>query len=400
MGSWVAPILAFAGLLLVGWLTLRLMTGNLPVPPAGPPPSGEPGGEPGGGPGARTPAPSNVVVVDPRANVPGSIVYVKGGNVWIQSDTTVRQLTRSGRATNPSWSPDGRTVLYVETTEEQGVFPALGNPRRYALDVPTLMRIAADGSGAPEPIVDGRVAIGTYTWAAWIRQPVGAPDGTIAVVSDAPNPTQSNVVVQLVDADTGTLTRPDIPEESPFGHQDPAWRADGGELLFVRNSQERGNPRGAPEIWRWSPATGRSQALTGPGYLAPAFSRDGRWIAATRTTNQGTDVVVLDAVSGSEVFRVTDDGRSFSPVWSPAGDAIAFLHQRGGIIDLRLARLDGSGPTWRVREAINLTEASALEATSRPGWFISPGQLPIPATPPPSSGSGDRSPAGPSSSPP
>ncbi len=371
VGSWGAPVLAALGLLVVGWLTLRFVTAGLAVAPSAP----EPGGSRAPGAGVRTPAPSNVVVVDPRADVPGAMVYVKSGNVWIQSGTTVRQLTRSGRAMTPSWSPDGRSVLYVETTEEEGVFPALGNPRRYALEVPTLMRVAADGNGEPEPIADGRVTIGEYRWAAWIRQPVQSRDGTIAVVSDAPNPAQSNVVVQLLDPGSAELRRPDIPENPPLGHQDPAWRPDGGELLFVRNAQDADTARGAPEIWRWDRRTGESRAMTGPGYLAPAWSRDGRWVAATKLTNRGTDVVVLDAATGSEVLRATDDGQSFSPVWSPAGDGIAFLHESGGVIDLRLAALEGAAPGWRVTETINLTDTSGLDPSSRPGWFIDPDDL-------------------------
>ena len=44
--------------------------------------------------------------------------------------------------------------------------------------------------------------------------------------------------------------------------------------------------------------------------------------------------MILDA-AGKEVLRVTDDAHSFSPVWSPAGDAIAFLHLAGTIVDLK-----------------------------------------------------------------
>ena len=64
-------------------------------------------------------------------------------------------------------------------------------------------------------------------------------------------------------------------------------------------------------------------------------------MAATRQTALGTDVVILDANSGHELMRVTDDDASWAPVWSPAGDGIAFLHIVGQTVDLRLARLEG-----------------------------------------------------------
>ncbi len=44
--------------------------------------------------------------------------------------------------------------------------------------------------------------------------------------------------------------------------------------------------------------------------------------------------MILDAANGRELLRLTDDGASWAPVWSPAGDAIAFLHIEGQIVDL------------------------------------------------------------------
>ena len=387
MSGWLAPIAALVGLVLVGWVTLGLVTGDLSIPG-----TSRPGGGGVIGGGTRTPAPSNVVIVDPRANVPGSLVYVKGGNVWVQSGTSARQLTSTGTATQPAWAPDGQSIYYIESNRERGRFPARGSVRSYNMDVPSLMRIPVEG-GEPETLVTGKITPGDFTWFYWLRQPTPSPDGeTIAILSDGPDPTRSNVVVQIFDLATGEFSRPDIPENAPLGHQDPAWRPDGRLLLTVRNARD--GSRGAPQIVRWNPRTGNSSAVTGPGYVAPSWSRDGHWIAATRTTSLGSDIAILDARSGAEVFRVTDDGRSWSPVWSPIGDAVAFLHEEGGIVDLRLARLGGAAPSWEVTETINLTEVSGLEATSRPGWFIPPGELPPLPTAPPSSDPAASGPAG------
>ena len=126
----------------------------------------------------------------------------------------------------------------------------------------------------------------------------------------------------------------------------------------------------------------KARALTAAGYMQPSYSPDGSYFAATRTTALGTDVVILDARNGQQLLRITDDGASFAPTWSPAGDGIAFLHIVGQTVDLRLAKLDGSAPSWTVKETIDLTEVSGLDAASRPDWFIPPELLP--ATPPPS----------------
>jgi Tol biopolymer transport system component len=377
VGGLLPPLLAAAGLALVAWLTLGLLIGNLSLP-------GGSGGNNGPGGAPRTPAPSNVVVVPPF-ELPGSIAYVKGGNVWIHSGSAARQLTRSGHAAMPSWSPDGEWIYYVETVDEIGLHRPSPNDRvrRYAMTVPNLMRTRADGSGDAEQIATGRYESGGEIWFYWLRQPALSPDGrTLAVVSDGPGPIRSDVVIQFIDLETGEMTNPGLPEIEPLGHQDPAWRPDGKLLLYVRN--DRDEARGAPAIMRYDTATKAVSALTGPGYLAPDWSRDLAQVAATRTDGFGTDVVILDAGDGTELLRLSDDDRSWAPVWSPLGDAVAYLHMEGGIVDLRMVKLEGSAPNWTLGETINLTEVSGLDGGSHPAWFIPAGDLPPLPTAPPS----------------
>lgn len=378
----VAPVLAAAGLVLVAVLTLNLASGRLPFLPGG-----------GGGsapPVARTPTPSDVVVIpeDPRANVPGTIVYVKQGNVWLQSGKTARQLTDGGRDSMPSFSPDGAYVYFVRTRPERGLWPAAGRDRYYDLDIPSLMRVATTGTAEPERLLDGRVRPGRdRTWAAWIRQPVVSPDGTkVAILTDLPDPTRSNVVLKLFDLTTGELTPLDVPETVPLGHQDPAWRPDGRMLAYVRN--DRDGARGTPVVTGWSTQSGRVRALTNEGYLHPSWSPDSRHIAATRTSAFGTDVVIIDSANGAEILRLTSDGTSWAPTWSPRGDAIAYLHASGQVVDLRMIELEGSAPAWTALEPLDLTALSGLDSISRPDWHIPASELPPtppPATPVPAS---------------
>src|SRR5260221_6460799 len=243
------------------------------------------------------------------------------------------------------------------------------------------MRIHAGGSGEPEQVLSGTIHSGSRSWFDWIRQPVVSADGsTLAMVSDGPDPTRSDVVLQLYDLGTKKRTALPAGESAPLGHQDPAWRADGRYLLYVRNGRE--GARGAPEIFRWDLANKKATQVTGPGYLEPSYSPDGVYIAATRTSSFGNDIVILDAAHGRELLRVTTDGASWAPVWSPAGDAIAFLHSDGQIADLKLAELGGSAPGWTIGQTIDLTPVPGLDGRSRPGSYITPDDLP--ATPPPS----------------
>jgi Tol biopolymer transport system component len=383
-----APIAAAVVLVIVAVVTLTLLNGQVPFKTSGPG-TGPNGGNPGP---ALTPAPPDVVLPEP-ALFKGSIVYAKAGNIWIQTTDNVRQLTTSGNDSMPSFSPDGQWVYFVRIQEGAGLYPLNGGRLGwYDLETPQVSRIPADGSAAAEVLFSGKLKSGRSTWFSWVREPVVSPDGnTIAVVSDAPATTQSAVVLQLYDIAKKKLTKPDLPQSLKLGHQDPAWRPDGTQILYVKNG--RNGARGAPQIMRYVVATKKAAAVTGPGYLAPAWSPDGRFIAATRTDNFGTDIVILDT-KGNELLRVTNDDHSFSPVWSPAGDSIAFLHLAGQIVDLDLARLDGANGSWTVKEIVPLTQVSGLDGASRPGWFVPASELPAPTpSSPPAAGSGATGPA-------
>ena len=245
------------------------------------------------------------------------------------------------------------------------------------------------------PTARTSMAIGQYVWSYFIRQPSISPDGrTVAIITDGPVPIRSDIVVKLVDLASGTITNPHLPELSGLGHQDPAFSPDGRYIAYVKNARE--GAKGAPTIVRYTLASKGSRALTGPGYIEPAWSPDGRLIAATKSSSLGTDIVIIDARTGAEVLRLTNDQSSFAPAWSPAGDAIAFQRVQGGVVDLWLVKLTGSGSNLQVGMALALTVAAGLDGTSRESWFIPADQLPKP-TPTPVPTVGPTGTGGPSS---
>jgi Tol biopolymer transport system component len=370
----LGPTLSIVGLVVIGAISFALLGGDLPTLPG-------PGG-PGNGGAIRTATPSNIVVTpnDPRADIPGSLLYEKAGNIWIQSGDQARQLTTDGHDSMPAWSPDGATIYFVRTASEEGRWPSGGVTRTYHLDVPTLYRMNADGSGTPEPLLTGRLSSGGNTWSYFIREPSISPDGaTAAIVTDGPDPTRSQIVVKLLNLATLELTDPTLGQIQALGHQDPAWSPDGRFLMYVRNARE--GARGIPAIYRWNPANDRSAPITGGGYADPSWSRDGRYLVATRTNSFGTNVVILDARTGIEELVVTRDDSSFNPVWSPMGDAIAFYRVNHGVVDLFLVELEGTAPSWTAKEPLALTISAGLDAASRPAWFVPANELPPLPTP-------------------
>ncbi len=374
----LAPLLSLAGLAVVAAVTFALLTGGLPFLPSG---GGggpdNPGTNPAVVPG-RTPSPSAPPVVNPDVGIDGRLVYAKAGNLWIQEGTTTRQLTKTGRDAQPTWSADGSWIYFVETRRKLTRFPRANGVYDYNLSYPILTRIHPDGTGR-EAILSGLYRTGTndkYAWSYFIRDPAVEPNGrSIAVVSDGPDPTASDVVLALVSVARQRLSPLKLPENPPYGHQDPAWSPDGTLLLYVRNARVSG--RGAPAIWRYEPKTKKNAQLSRPGYSEPLYSADGRYLVATKTSSLGTDIVVLGARTANELLRVTTDGRSWGGAWSPDGTQIAFLHLDGSTTDLSVATLetDADG-NLAVKKTEPLTEFSGLDAESRPAWW---GPAPAPA---------------------
>ncbi|HLX34987.1 MAG TPA: hypothetical protein VKR30_07030 [Candidatus Limnocylindrales bacterium] len=366
---------SIVGLILVAIVSVDLVNGRLPF--VGGNNGGGPAGSGGPGGAIKTPTASNVVVVDPRQNVPGSILYVKDGNIWVQTGGKATQLTGGGLDSQPTWSPDGRFIYFVRDTPEFGHFPLGGVVRGYDLQIPTLERMAPDGSGI-HAILTGRYAYSSYVWSFFIQQPSISPDGrTAAIITDGPNPNLSDIRLKFVDLRTGAITDPHLADIGGLGQQDPSFSPDGSSVAYVRNA--RVGPKGAAVVVRYALATKAVRQMTGPGYIQPAWSPDSRFLAVTAPSTTGTDIVIIDARTGSEVLRLTNDGNSFDPVWSPAGNAIAFQRIEQGVVDLWLVSLVGTGPSWQVGPSIQLTLSAGIDATSRESWFIPPNELPSPA---------------------
>ncbi len=381
-GNLLAPVLAALGLGLVAIVTLALFTGSIPLAGGGSGSGGTGDGGGGGGPVGPivTPVPSNIVLVDPRTNIPGTLVFVKQGNLWTQTGNKAVQLTTSGLGAMPSWSPDGKWIYYIESVQDRGYFPGGGNaPSTYDMEVPVLTRIRPDGTGA-EKLLSGALPQGS------VRLVLLDPParGLARTAGRSRSPRTARIRRRATSSSRPTTSRPTRPAGSPWPRtRRSATRTrpgdpDGKQLLYVKNGRD--GARGAPVIYRYDPATKKTSPLSPPGYMQPSWSPDGRWIAVTKTSTFGTDVAILDARNGTEVLRLTTDDRSWAPVWSPKGDSIAYMHIEGLIVDLKLIGLKGDGPV--VDDRADARHHRAERARRRLGrQLVHPGRPAPPADP-------------------
>lgn len=175
-------------------------------------------------------------------------------------------------------------------------------------------------------------------------------------------------MLHLVNLQSGKL-EPALPlsENPPLGHSEPAYSPDGSEIAYVMEG--RSGADGAPGIWRYDVKTGNARLLAA-GFRSPAWSPDGKFLAATRVSGSRLDVVVLDAATGQQVAQVTYDGFSWAPVWSPAGDELVYMHLSSTVVDLDMTHVNRSGTAFEFRMEPNLTEYSGLDGSSRAAWYV------------------------------
>ena len=156
------PCVSIVGLLVIAIVTLNLTNGQLPFTPGG-------GGRRAAGHrrGPDADRRRRRTIVDRRRApepghraCPGTLVYAKDGNIWVQTGDQATQLTAPGKGVDdsmPSFSQDGKSVYFVRTRKADGqVEHRQRASRTTSSTCPTLMRVnVADGT--TDRLLDGLV---------------------------------------------------------------------------------------------------------------------------------------------------------------------------------------------------------------------------------------------------
>ncbi|MFO7533678.1 MAG: hypothetical protein R6W93_14565 [Candidatus Limnocylindrales bacterium] len=392
----LAPMLAFIGLILVGGASLWAMgfldatigdataeTAQVAAasddPGATQPPDGE------GQLSEPVPLVTAPPIVEPpsseRADVRGTILFTRSGDIWAASGTSLERLTAndSVRAdVDATWSPDGKSIYFIRTTKRTTNKTRPGG--KYTLYPTDLMRMKPDGSNRKK-VYDALIKDSRGLWFSLVRQPSVSPSGKdVVVVSDGPDGSAEEATLHIVNSRTGQLRKVATPAEPKLGHNDPAFSPDGTKIAFTFNGI--GGSDGQPKIAIYTCQT-KSNCSVGkvrylkPGYAHPSWSPDGEMLAVEATDGRGRDIVLLNARRGDVRVELTTDGNSFAPVFSPAGDQIVYLHRDGLNIDLRVMTLefDDLGRTTMVEDR-PVTSDGGIDGASTPSWFIPPAEVP------------------------
>jgi TolB protein len=121
----------------------------------------------------------------------------------------------------------------------------------------------------------------------------------------------------------------------------PAWAVDGRRFAYMEFWEGHGrlfvqDVAGGKR----SPVVTTGQALD----FTPAFSPDGKTLAFSRATEEGTDLYTVNVKDGCCLQRLTV-GRFYdnlSPTYSPDGQRIAFVSTRAGLPQIYVMAADGT----------------------------------------------------------
>ena len=222
-----------------------------------------------------------------------------------------RRLTVNGSLNIlPTWSPDGRSLLYVSYRQGQ----------------PVIFR-ASIFEGKSTANVTGEKNSQAFA-------PAQSPDGKrIAFASNRGG--SMDIWVANIDG-----TSPRRLTQSAAADTAPCWSPTGQEIAFTSSRT------GSPQIWVMDSEGLNVRRLTTVGNYNDACAwspgKDSEIAYTSRLESGGFDIAVIDLAS-RQVRQVTQGrGSCEYPTWAPNGRHLAFSCNRGGQWQINVANRDGS----------------------------------------------------------
>ena len=348
------------------------------------------------------------------------------GKLWVQDldQRQLRAIDGTEGADDPFWSPDSDFIGFAAGGELKKVSVQGGLAIRVC-ELPDRLflggtwspdaEVIVFGSGPPFVLYEVPGRGGTPNLLISPEESEGSPGGPTGVIawphflpSEAGarvlvfafgSPTEATMMVQNLETGQRELLGPGaVPFYSPSGHlvyqsrpqTYDLWalpfsldtlRATGEAFPISENSRGPTVAADGTLVYLDSSGSGQQQLVwldrrgekTGEigqaqeAIGSPALSPDERLVAVTATEDSNQDVWVYDIARGVRTRLSSALEIDHRPVWSPAGEEVAFTHDRAGNFDIFLRQADGSGEE-KVLAATPLHET--LSDWSRDGTYL------------------------------
>ncbi|MCA1646909.1 MAG: LpqB family beta-propeller domain-containing protein [Chloroflexi bacterium] len=281
--------------------------------------------------------------------LPGRILFVKDGDLWVLDSAGARQLATGGTFSQPNWSPDGSGLAYVYrgtnfadifVTDDQGQ-----NQLRLTNSASTIL----DNTD-------------------WNFRPTFSPDGKlIAFVSDKTSTFPTLAVMNAADGSgRRVLATPGLQQEDV---DSMAWSPDGAQLAVTLFNEPGPTQIALVPLSATTRQTGRVLTDLAGGALDPAWAPDGSWLSFAGRDGFAVEVYAVQP-DGTSLTRLTAEGQlERSPSWSPDGRHIAFLSNKTGYFEVWVVdvQADDSG-TLTASPPRQLTRDLHVDAVSGVSW--------------------------------
>ena len=365
------------------------------------------------------------VVISPNGKHIAFIAAGSGRKLWIQDldEREPRPIDGTERASLPFWSPDSNFIgfgagrelkkvsvqggLAIRVCElpgggfEGGTWSPDGEVIVFSSGRPRVLYEVPGRGGTPNLLISPDKSEGSGGPTGEIVWPHFLPSeaGARVLVLTFGSGTEQTMMVQNLETGQRELLGPGAyPFYSPSGHlvyqsdplTDDLWalpfsldtlKATGEAFPISENS--RGPTVAADQTLVYLDGTGLGQQQlvwldrrgekTGEIGQAqetigdPALSPDGRLVAVAATVGSDRAVWVYDIARAVRTLLSNSPEIDFRPVWSPAGDEVAFTSDRAGSFDIFLRQADGSGEE-KILAATPSTEL--LSDWSRDGKYL------------------------------